>query len=100
MPSAHVLVVIEFYLYICSQTLPPFLLIKVVKRKLENPIVLPVFSSKRDAVTGSSNTVKEHLLCAGDSTALYIGAAPDSKLPKDATAGKGVSCISNTHTFE
>jgi len=60
---------------------------QVIKRKLESAIVLPVYSCKRAAVTGTGNTVNEHLLRAGESAALFVGQAPDGKLPKDATAG-------------
>jgi len=60
---------------------------QVIKRKLESPITLPVYGDKRACVTSTGSTMKEQLLRAGDCMPLYIGQAPDEKLPKDATAG-------------
>ncbi|KAF5831376.1 Tripeptidyl peptidase II-domain-containing protein, partial [Dunaliella salina] len=60
----------------------------VIERKLESPITLPMYGDKRAAVTSTGSTVNEQLLRAGDSMPLYLGAAPDAKLPKDASAGR------------
>lgn len=67
--------------------LTPYLAVQqVVKRKLDTPLVLPVYGSMREAVA-AGNSAGEVMLRGGEAMALFLGSLPDDKLPKDATQG-------------
>ncbi|GAX82749.1 hypothetical protein CEUSTIGMA_g10175.t1 [Chlamydomonas eustigma] len=60
----------------------------VVRRRLESAVQLPVYTSKREAMSGGAPMSSEFLLRRGDSQALFLGPLPDDKVPKDASLGR------------
>jgi hypothetical protein len=56
------------------------------ERSLDPAVTLPVYASHAAAATGGS-AAGEMFLGAGERAALWLGAPPDDKLPKDAKEG-------------